>query len=202
MRRIDPTQGPRAALYQHFRGFARPLFTLCAPIEVGPLLAASSAGIFPTLLRQVLVAANSVPELRQRIRIERGRELVVEHETVDCTCTVARTDGSFTFCNFPYPEQDFFSQVSSRVAAAASGEGLDLGDQGRDDMLYLTCIPWLDFATMQHAETGDPLDCVPRVAWGRVVEGRVTMCLTAHHSLVDGLHASRFFAAMALPEGG
>lgn len=197
MRRIDPTVGPRADLYRRYRSYARPLYTLCAPVEVGPLLAASPVGIFPTLLRRMLLAANAVPELRRRIRVEDGRETIIEHERVDCTCTVAQDDGAFTFCRFPYPEEDFFEQVQRRVQACASGVGMDLDQQDRDDLLYLTCLPWLNFSSMQHAESGDPLDCVPRIAWGRVVEGRVSVCLTVHHALVDGRHVARFFEELA-----
>ncbi len=208
MKRIDPTQGPRADLYAHFRAFARPLYTLCAPVQLSEVLArgrAQGGGTFATVLRQVLAAANAVPELRRRIRVESGTEVVVEHERVHSTCTVARPDESFQFCYFPFVEDraEFFQDVPRRARIAAASTGLDLGEQDRDDMLYLTCIPWLDFTTIQHAEygagvAGNP-DCVPRIAWGRLVDGRGTFCLTSHHSLVDGRHAARFFEALAAP---
>ncbi|MCP4810212.1 MAG: hypothetical protein GY913_24200 [Proteobacteria bacterium] len=195
MKRID--LGPRADLYRHFRAFERPMFTICSRVDVRPLLEASDAGIFPTLLWNLLRAANAVPQLRQRIRMEPD-EHVVEHEQVHCTCTVAQDD-AFTFCSLPYnPDAaEFYAQVPGLVRKASESQGLDLGVEGRDDMLYLTCLPWLDFSSMQHAESGDPLDCVPRIAWGRVVDGHVTVCLTSHHSLVDGRHVAQFFEALA-----
>ncbi len=205
MKRIDPTQGPRADLYAHFRGFAQPLYTLCARVDVGPVLArgrAQGGGTFAVLLRQAMAAANAVPQLRQRIRVEAGAEVVVEHERVHCTCTVARADESFQFCWFPFLEGrlESYTDTPARARVAAASEGLDLGQQGRDDLLYLTCIPWLDFTQIQHAESGFELDCVPRIAWGKLVEGHVTFCLTSHHSLVDGRHAARFFERLTDPE--
>lgn len=194
MKRID--LGPRADIYRHFRGFERPLFTICARVDVRPMLEASSAGIFPTLLWNLLRAANSVPELRQRIRMD-PEEHVVEHDLVHCTSTVA-SEGAFQFCHFPYtPDaRAFYAQIPGLVRESTAKSGLDLRVEDRDDMLYLTCVPWIDFSSMQHAETGDPLDCIPRIAWGKVVEGQVTVCLTAHHSLVDGRHVAQFFEAL------
>lgn len=195
MKRID--LGPRADLYRHFRAFQRPMFTICARVDVRPLLAASEAGLFPTLLWNLLRAANAVPQLRQRIRMHPD-EHVIEHERVHCTCTVTQGE-AFTFCSIPYdPDRArFCAQVPGLVREASGSPGLNLADEARDDMLYLTCLPWLDFTSMEHAEAGDPLDCVPRIAWGRVVEGHTTVCLTAHHSLVDGRHVAQFFEALA-----
>lgn len=196
MRWIDPKQGPRAGLYRHFRTFARPQYTLCARVDLRPLKARNDLGLFPMILKEVILAANAVPELRQRIRVVDGEERIVEHDRVDCTCTIGRDDGTFTFGHFPYPEEDFAQQVRERAESARQTEGLGLEQEGRDDKLFITCLPWLDFTTMQHAEIGDPLDCVPRIAWGRVVDEHVTVCLTANHCLVDGIHVARFFQAL------
>ena len=197
MRRFDPTQGPRAGLYAHFRRFAQPSFTLCAPVRVDSARLKREGGLFPNLLWAAMEAGNAVPELRQRVRVEDGREWVVEHAQLDCTCTVAREDGSFTFCSFfrDADRQRFIAQVPRSIEAATGAEGLDLSQQHRDDMLYLSSIPWRDISAVVHAASGDPLDCVPRLMWGRVEGDRLTMCVTAHHALVDGVHVARFWEA-------
>ena len=191
---IDPTSGPRAALYAHFRSYQTPQFTLCSPVAVDTARLRAEGGIFPNLLHAMLGAAHTVPELRQRIRVEDGADVVVEHARVDCTCTVGRPDGSFDFCTFPWdPDRvAFVADVKHRIADSAAGEGLDLSAQGRDDLLYLTSVPWIDVSSITHASPGDPLDCVPKVLWGKIVEDRMTLCVTAHHGLVDGLHIARF----------
>ena len=199
MRRIDPTLGPRADLYAHFRRFARPQYTVCARVDVSGVLIPDSSP-FPVLLRQVMCALNAVPELRRRIRQEDGRDVIVEHAVVDATCTVSQPE-AFTFCHMKHlaDRQEFLRQVPEWVRAASASPGLNLSVEPRDDMVFLSTLPWLDFSSIQHAETGDPDDCVPRVIWGRVVDGHVQVCVTAHHSLVDGSHIARFFACMGDP---
>ena len=66
----------------------------------------------------------------------------------------------------------------------------------RSDRLYLSCVPWFNVTGVQHAERGDPNDCVPRVLWGRIQDGQLGVCVTAHHSLVDGRHIGQFFKHM------
>lgn len=198
MRRLDPTVGPRAALYRHFRGFASPMFTLVSPVSVDTARLKAEGGLFPNLLWGVIEAANAVPELRQRIRVEDGRDVLVEHASVDCTCTAARTDESFTFCAFERDDdqQRFVRGVPGVLAQSTRAPGLDLSEQHRDDMLYLSCLPWIEVTGVTHAMPGHPDDCVPRILWGRVVKNRLSIAVTAHHAIVDGLHLSRFFAEL------
>lgn len=199
MRRLDPTVGPRAATYAHYRRLRFPQFSLGTAVPVATARLKEEGGLFPNLLWAALEAINAVPELRQRIRVEDGRDVIVEHERVDCTCTAARPDGSFEFCAFPSsPDRAaFLTGARERLDAAARGEGLDLSEQTRDDMAYLSSVPWFEVHGVQHAHDGDPLDCIPRVLWGRVVDDRLLIHLTAHHALADGRHMGLFFAEFA-----
>ena len=63
-------------------------------------------------------------------------------------------------------------------------------------MLYLSCLPWIEVTGVTHASPGDPLDCIPRILWGRMVDDRLFISATAHHALVDGRHLARFFGEL------
>lgn len=189
-RRLDPTQGPRAEIYRHFRGFSRPQFTLCGRIQVG----LTGRERFGGMLWGVLAAANAVPELRQRIVVRDGEEWIEEHAQVHSTCTIATEEGGFVFCPFPHnPDRAAFLDALTPSIQAAQARGT-LMPQGPlpDNLLYLSTVPWVDLSGVEHASTGDPLDCVPRIIWGRVEGGSVGVCVTAHHALVDGRHIGRF----------
>ena len=199
MKRLDPAVGPRAEIYAHFRGFAQPMFTLCAPVRVDVERLKRSESFFGELLWGVLAAANEVPELRRRIRVEDGRDVIVEHERLDCTCTIARPDESFAFGYFPFNTDrvDFLAQLRGHIDAAVEYPGLDRRQQGRDDMVYLSSLPWIEITAVQNPVPHTGLDTIPRIIWGRVSEDqRLTVCVTAHHSLVDGRHIARFISAL------
>lgn len=81
----------------------------------------------------------------------------------------------------------------------AAGGVLSANSGARDDLAYLSCMPWLDYTAINNALPG-PDDCIPRVTWGKFVEhnGRWDMAMTleVHHALVDGAQVGAFFAAV------
>jgi len=197
VKRIDPTIGPRAGLYAHFRAFRQPSFTLGSPVPLDVPALKARGGLFGTLLHAAMGAANDVPELRQRIRREGDTDVVVEHPVVHATCTAATPEGAFNFCYVPWAPDPaaFLEALPGRFADAAQGP-LDLSKEHRDDLLFISSVPWVPIRSVVHSSAGDPDDCVPRILWGRAEGDRVVVHLTAHHSLVDGRHMALFFQAM------
>ena len=89
MRRIDGPNWPRGGHYAHFRTFQNPWFQIAARIQVGGLVRwarAKHVSLSRTLVWAATRAANSVPELRHRIRGDQ----VVEHEVVHPSFTILR----------------------------------------------------------------------------------------------------------------
>ena len=64
----------------------------------------------------------------------------------------------------------------------------------RDDLIYMTTLPWVNFTAITHPVYLKNPDSVPRIACGKITktEDNFTMpfALQAHHSLMDGYHAS------------
>jgi len=197
VRRIDSDTWPRRRHFELFSGFAYPYFNLCADVDVGPLVRAAKArrsSVSAHLVYALVRSANAVPELRQRIRGDH----VVEHDVVHPSMTVIGSDELFSFCSITYDEdaQTFVRVAIEAMDAAREAPSIE-DEPGRDDLLFLTAIPWVSFTSLVHPAPLDPPDSIPRIAWGRFrMEGErmpMPLSLHAHHGLVDGLHAGRFF---------
>ncbi len=69
--------------------------------------------------------------------------------------------------------------------------------EGREDLIYITCIPWVSFTNLSHTVSLNKDDSIPRFAWGKYFEenGRILMpfSVQAHHSFVDGIHMGRYY---------
>jgi chloramphenicol O-acetyltransferase type A len=70
-------------------------------------------------------------------------------------------------------------------------------DPERDDMLYMSPIPWVTFTSFSHPMQLHPGDSVPRFAWGKYFkEGdtlKMPLQVQGHHAVMDGLHMARFY---------
>jgi chloramphenicol O-acetyltransferase type A len=140
-------------------------------------------------------AANAIPEFRHRIR---GGG-VVEHDVVHPSITVLTDDELFTFCTLDYVED--FAEFAARAAEAIAyvQEHPTLEDEpGRDDMLFMTAIPWVSFTSFMHPLHLHPPDSIPRFAWGKFVEDddslEMPLGVQGHHALMDGIHVGKFYA--------
>jgi chloramphenicol O-acetyltransferase type A len=107
-------------------------------------------------------------------------------------------DEVFTFAFFEFTEP--FDAFACHVAEVTTHVRKDpsLSDPpGRDDLLFMTAIPWVAFTSFSHAIPAVPEDSIPRLAWGRMwQEGglrRMPLSVQGHHAVVDGLHVGRYF---------
>jgi chloramphenicol O-acetyltransferase type A len=200
MREIDLAAWPRRRHFETFRAFYDPLFSMCADVDVAVLRSEVDARHLPFTAAVVFViaqAANDIPQFRQRIR----HDTVVEHDVVHPSTTILVDDDLFSFCTLDHlPEfSAFAAHYADRVAEVRDRPTVDTSSD-RDDVLFMSAIPWVSFTSFQHPVLSNPADSIPRFAWGRVhPDGdRVMMPLSvqAHHALVDGLHVGRFYQAV------
>ncbi|MFR9190841.1 MAG: CatA-like O-acetyltransferase [Anaerotruncus massiliensis (ex Togo et al. 2019)] len=146
----------------------------------------------------VVRAANGVPAFRMRIR--EGRPRCTSGSTP--SFTEPRADGELFKCVGVEWCEDL-GEFLRRCGEASARQGdrflLD-SEEARDDYLYLSCLPWVDFTSVSQAGSFDRDDAVPHITWGKYARegGRVTMPLsvTAHHAFCDGIHVGRFFDAL------
>ncbi len=64
----------------------------------------------------------------------------------------------------------------------------------------MTSIPWISFTGTTHPIQMNPVDSIPRIAWGKYFEenGKIKLPLSiqVHHALVDDLHVGQYFNAI------
>jgi chloramphenicol O-acetyltransferase type A len=197
VRTIDLKSWPRKQQFETFREAHFPHFNMCAEVDLSEARrAAEQRGIPVTAAIVYVIArtANDIPEFRYRIR----RDEVVEHDIVHPSTTVMVNGGLFSFGLIDYDE-DFsvFANHYVEMTARVKEEPTLADPPGRDDLLYLTAIPWVSFTSFSHPVLTIPVDSIPRFAWGRFrrVDSSLKMPLSVqgHHALMDGLHVGRYY---------
>ena len=65
-----------------------------------------------------------------------------------------------------------------------------------NDLIYFSCLPWMDVTGLTNERNLDPDDAIPRIAWGKYIDidGRkqLHISLEINHRLIDGVHLGRF----------
>ena len=86
-----------------------------------------------------------------------------------------------------------------RAAKAKSDAQQSFLDQSGvlDDLIYFSCVPWLDLTAATNERNFDRDDNIPRICWGKYVpaNGRETlgMSVEVNHRFIDGYHLGQFY---------
>jgi len=196
---VDLGAWARADQFRFFRGFQRPHYAITARVDVTRLKEGRREGLSPFRASVWAIGSgvHAVPELRMRFR----GEVVTEYDRVELSMAVPLPDGNFNYAYVPWePGFDAFDRVCrERIEAVRAGVPLAANDGSRDDLAYLSCLPWLDYTSLDNA-LPHAADCIPRVSWGKFTDagGRWSCAMTiqVHHALVDGRQVGEFFAGV------
>lgn len=194
---IDLETYPRRSHFEYFGAMAYPYLGLTANVDVTNLIRfarAHGGSSFHAILWAAAKAANSVPELRQRV--VDGQ--IVEFEHCNIGYTVARED--HTFCNC-YTEtrmslEAYLVDARIRQDEAKQHSGFVNPDEDETGLIFTSCVPWVAF-TQVIQPVPSPGDYNPRIIFGKYIpEGKKTLMplhIQCNHALVDGYHISEFF---------
>jgi chloramphenicol O-acetyltransferase type A len=197
MRTIDIQTWARREHFELFNTFNHPHFNMCANVELTrfqPYVKGHGISFTAAIIYMISRAANAVPEFRYRMRDGE----IVEHETVSPSVTILVDDDLFSFCTIDY-SQDFdeFADRAARLIAAVKNNPTLKDPPGRDDLLYMTAIPWVSFTSFTHPMKLHPADSVPRFAWGKYFEEggllKMPLSVQGHHAVMDGIHMAMFY---------
>lgn len=200
MQYVDIENWKRKSHYHFFRQMDYPHFNLCANVDISnlyALLKEKDLPFFMTMVYFTTRVANSIEEFRYRIR---GSQVVV-HDLVHPSFTLLAQPEVFNFCTAQYREDiaKFYQEAKRKIAQLEEKADLE-DDPLRDDLLYITSIPWVSFTSITHPIHMHPADCVPRVSWGKFFgEGgkiKLPLSVQVHHALMDGLHVGKYFTAL------
>lgn len=202
LRQVDLQKWHRTEHLEFFVGFERPHFSLTAEVCVDTLVRRAREGgepLFLATLWAVLSAIQQVPAFRLRFgRDPEGGLRVWEHGQVHASFTSPTSEGGFRFVFAEYHEQfSEFARGARHQLEAAAGEDRRVVEVPRTDLVFVSCLPWLRFTSLDHAIGVVRTDCVPRIAWGKLVETPngwiMPLNVQVHHGLIDGVDVAKLF---------
>ena len=196
-RMIDMAHYKRRAHFDYFRSLAYPYVGTTVSVDVTELLSyckRQQRSFYLTFLHAAALAADSVPELRQRIR---GAG-IIEYSECPTSHVELLPDGAYCYCTLHHhlPLDEYYARAEeARKSCAQNGI---TEDSDAESQYFISTLPWLHYsALIQPVAGGDESN--PRITWGKYEadeKGRVLMpvSILAHHALADGLQIARFYS--------
>lgn len=180
-----------------YRQLDYPHFNICGNVDITSFykyIKENNLPFFISVLYTSTKAANSIKEFKYRI----NGDNVIEHGTVHPSFTVMTEGEVFSFCtaNFIDDFKPFKDNTLNQIEKVKNNIIIE-DEPNRDDLLYVTSIPWISFTNITHPIQMPPIDSIPRISWGKYFEenGKIKLPLSVqvHHALVDGIHVGQFF---------
>lgn len=192
-RYIDVETWPRKDAYHLFSKGYLPFFAVTTPLDVTELrrfTKKEGLSFYRAMVYIVTKAMNELEPFRLRIR----KDGIAVCETVSPSYTTAGRDGSFGISDVEYLPGETMADFCRRALEkeASQREQMAVQDDVRDDLIFISTVPWFVTTSVLQEQPTDPDDSFPRVLWDRIHEekGRQLVNFTAqlNHRLLDGSH--------------
>jgi chloramphenicol O-acetyltransferase type A len=196
MKILDMKTWSRLESFNFFKKYDYPQFNITTQIDITKTyqyLEKHDLSKYNAILWMISCAANHVPEIRYRIR----KDMVVEHDRIDPSFTVLTDDHTLAFCAAKYTSDvpKFFNRVEQGIADRKANPKME-DEPGVDDLIYVSCVPWISFTSISHPIKINRTDSIPRISWGKFTINKeqisMPVSLQLHHGLADGYHAGLF----------
>ena len=200
-RYIDIEAWDRKDVYLLFSRGYLPFFSVTTPLDVTELVQFTKKeglSFYRALVYAVSRSMNELEPFRLRIR----KDGIACCGTVSPSYTTAGKDGVFGICGVDYLPGESLPDFCRRALEKERQQtgGMQLEEDERDDLIFISSIPWFVTTSIVQEFPVDPDDSFPRVMWDRIHEekGRklINFTLQLNHRLLDGSHVRDLLSLM------
>ena len=199
MKEVNMAAWPRKEIFDFFSHTERPFYSVSFRLDVAVarrFARARGLSFYYAMVWLVTEAVNRVEAFRYTILD--GKVYLLPRREPSFTdmrpgaeffhiCTMPVRGGIGEFC------------AEAALRSRSQREFINYADE-KPELIYISCLPWLDITGLTNEGELEKDDCIPRVSWGKFVpEGdRLMMGFSfeVNHRFVDGADIGRFAAEL------
>lgn len=198
MQPVDYDTWPRREVLDFFSGVSNPFYNVTFKVDVTRLYAFTKArhiSFYYALVYLATKAVNSVENFRYALN--QGKLVLLDRRLPSFTDL---HPGSEIFHIVNMPCEGTLEEFCRAAAEKSRTQTTLFSQEDSPDLIYFSCLPWVELTALTNERDFDPDDTVPRITWGKyTVEGTcrvLHMSLEVNHRFIDGLHIGRFCEAL------
>ncbi|OGI00370.1 MAG: hypothetical protein A2Y25_09555 [Candidatus Melainabacteria bacterium GWF2_37_15] len=191
---IKEEEWNRKQISNVFKAFDNPFTTMTANVDITNLRNVSKEKKLPisdAILYMIGKTVKDIPEFHYRFKDNK----VVKYDDFCLGMTFANDKDLYNYVNLDYSDDPlkFIKNVKQKSEEGKIREGLF--DEPRENAIYLSCVPWVNFTSLASPVNNYAKDSAPRIVWGGFSNDKTTMpvALEVHHSFMDGRHMGMFY---------
>lgn len=200
MQVIDMETWPRREAFTFFSGMSQPFYSVTFRLDVTRLKAYTKEHGLSFYYALVWLATKALNEVENfRYAISEGRAVLLDRRLPSFTDLHPGAE-QFHIVTMPEIGDDIETFCAAAKERSARQKTFLDGDD-TEDLIYFSCLPWVEITSVTNERDFDPDDSVPWIAWGKYAEEggrqRLQMSLELNHRFVDGLHIGRFYEILS-----
>lgn len=193
MKKINVDTWNRKQTYLFYKDIDVPMYMMTFQIDVTHFyqeVKKRQLSFYLSFMHRVIAEMNQIENYRYRF--VDGDPYLMDHIHPSFTDQVDDSDQFKIVTVDDHEDLMTFIEHAKDVSRKQGSNFIDLSQEARQDLVYITTFPWASFMQVSHAHMIDNKDAIPRVAWGKFerVGERYLMpfAIESHHAFVDGRH--------------
>ena len=185
----------RKELFDFFSGVSAPFYSVSFRLDVTRLYDYCHERGLSFYYALVWLSTKAINETEAFSYTLRGGELVRLEARRPSFTDLKKGAEQFRIVTMPAAGTMEAFCAAAKEKSAGQTAFIDMSQEG-DDLIFFSCLPWLDITALTNERNFDPDDAIPRLAWGKYVlrDGRRELgySVEVNHRFIDGLHIGRF----------
>lgn len=199
MRKIDMDAWNRKELFEFFSKVSQPFYSITFTVDVTKLYQYVKSRGLSFYYGLVYLCTEAVNDVEAFLYILREGEVYRIDRREPSFTDLKRGSEQFYIVTMPAGDglDDF-----CRMAKKKSDEQSSFieGEKETEDLIYFSCVPWVELTSLTNERDFCADDTVPRIAWGKYREeaGRkkLQIAMELNHRFTDGVHVGMFYEAL------
>lgn len=200
LHRVDEKTWARKKISDFFGGIEDPRFAVTSSIDVTKLYKyceVNGVSFYYSMVYLVIKALLPIKEFRYKIQTD---GVFTVDDLAPSFTDLHNGSTQFYICIVPIHKDETLIEYAKRAkeySATSAPEFINNSENSLpQEMVFMSCLPWMDFTSIVEAKKNDRNDSTVHVSWGKYLEhnGRLRLHveIQVNHRLVDGLHVGMF----------
>lgn len=194
---IDKKNWQRNWQFQLFYPMSYPYLNVTAPINIDYLVMLAKEMHISFYALMSYITMKTIQEIDEfKYVIDNGK--IYKYDVINMSFTVLNKEQQVRFSPVVEFDQDLFTFLERFLMAKKMGkEEIVSQEYLENNLVYITCLPWMRITSITHPTDETNKDSIPRICWGKYFKTcdgyNIDMSIQVNHAFQDGYHLGLFY---------